>query len=77
MNVYSTLIQILSFIITNPIYGILLLSTTEWTDEVPNARIVKFVGMGPKNYGYEFVDKDGNRGSTCKVKGLTLDYNTS
>ena len=30
----------------------------EWTDEVPNARIVKFVGMGPKNYGYEFVDKD-------------------
>ena len=32
----------------------------EWTDEVPNARIVKFVGMGPKNYGYEFVDKDGN-----------------
>ena len=49
----------------------------EWTDEVPNARIVKFVGMGPKNYGYEFVDKDGNRRSTCKVKGLTLDYNTS
>ena len=37
---------------------------------MPNARIVKFVGMGPKNYGYEFVDKDGNR-------GLTLDYNTS
>ena len=49
----------------------------EWTDEVPNARIVKFVGMGPKNYGYEFVDKDGKRKSTCKVKGLTLDYNTS
>ena len=49
----------------------------EWTDEVPNARIVKFVGMGPKNYGYEFVDKDGKRRSTCKVKGLTLDYNTS
>ena len=49
----------------------------EWTDEVPNARIVKFVGMGPKNYGYEFVDKYGKRRSTCKVKGLTLDYNTS
>ena len=44
---------------------------------MPNARIMKFVGMGPKNYGYEFVDKDGNRNSTCKVKGLTLDYNTS
>ena len=49
----------------------------EWTDEVPGARIVKFVGMGPKNYGYEYVDKDGQRKSTCKVKGLTLDYNTS
>ena len=47
----------------------------EWTDEVPNARIVKFVGTGLKKYGYEFVDKDGN--SSCKVKGLTLDYNTS
>ena len=23
------------------------------------------------------MDKDGNRRSTCKVKGLTLDYNTS
>ena len=49
----------------------------EWTDEVPSARIVKFVGMGPKNYGYEFVDKDANRKSTRKVKGLTLDNNTS
>ena len=49
----------------------------EWTDEVPDARIVKFVGMGPKNYGYEYVEKDGTRKSTCKVKGLTLDYNTS
>ena len=33
--------------------------------------------MGPKNYGYEFVDKDGKRRSTCKVKRLTLDYNRS
>ena len=49
----------------------------EWTDEVPGARIMKFVGMGPKNYGYEYVDKDGQGKSTCKVKSLTLDYNTS
>ena len=40
----------------------------EWTDEVPNANITKFVGMGPKNYGYEYVDKDGHQKSTCKVK---------
>ena len=38
---------------------------------------MKFVGMGPKNYGYEFVDKDGYLRSTYKVKGITLDYNTS
>ena len=44
----------------------------EWTDKVPNARIVKFVGMEPNNYGYEFVDKGGNRRSTCKVKGISL-----
>ena len=49
----------------------------EWTDEKPNGRIVKFVGMGPKNYDYEYVDKGVQRKSTCKVKGLTLDYNTS
>ena len=49
----------------------------EWTDEVPNARIVKFVGMEPINYGYKFVDKGGNQRSTCKVKGISLGYNMS
>ena len=29
----------------------------ERTDEVPNGRIVLFVGMGSKNHGYEYVDK--------------------
>ena len=51
--------------------------TWRMEDEVSNARIVKFVGMETKNYGYEFVDKDGKRTSTCKVKGLALYYNTS
>ena len=32
--------------------------------------------MGPKNYSFEYVDKDGQRKSTFKVKGLTLDYKT-
>ena len=45
--------------------------------DVPNGRIVKFVGMGPKNYGYEYVDKGVQRKSTWKVKGLTVDYNIS
>ena len=38
---------------------------------------MKFVGMGPKNYGYEYVEKDGQHKSTSKVKGLTLDDTTS
>ena len=49
----------------------------KWTNEVPNARIMKFVGMGPNNNGYEYVGKDGQRKSICKVKGLTPDYNIS
>ena len=48
----------------------------KWTDEVPNGKIVKFVGLGPKNYGYEYIE-NGERKTTCKVKGITLDYNTS
>ena len=76
---YSTLTQTLLSMITNPFMEPSFFNKRlgEWTDEVPNARIVKFVGMEPKNYGYEFVDKGGNRRSTCKVKGISLDYNTS
>ena len=48
----------------------------KWTDEVPNGRIVKFVALGPKNYGYEYIEK-GERHQTCKVKGITLDYKAS
>ena len=33
--------------------------------------------MGPNHYGYKYVEKDGTRKLTCKVKGPTLDYNTS
>ena len=48
----------------------------KWTDELSNGKIVKFVSLGPKNYGYEYI-VNGERKSTCKVKGITLDYNTS
>ena len=48
----------------------------KWTDEVPQGRIVKFVALGPKNYGYEYIEKC-ERHQTCKVKGITLDYNAS
>jgi hypothetical protein len=48
----------------------------KWTDEVPHGKIVKFVALGPKNYGYEYI-VDGERLTTCKVKGITLDYDTS
>ena len=49
----------------------------EWTDEEPGNKIVKFIGLGPKNYGYQMRTKDGTLKSKVKVKGLTLDYNTS
>ena len=48
----------------------------KWTDEVPQGRIVKYVSLGPKSYGYEYIE-NGKRQQTCKVKGITLDYNTS
>jgi hypothetical protein len=48
----------------------------KWTDEVPNGRIVKYVALGPKNYGYEYI-VNGERHTVCKVKGITLDYNTT
>ena len=49
----------------------------EWGDELPQAKITKFVGLGPKNYGYEYVKNNGETKSTWKVKGLTQDYSTS
>ena len=49
----------------------------KWTDEEPDCKIVKFRGLGPKNYAYEMKTKEGERKTKCKVKGITLDYNTS
>ena len=50
----------------------------EWTDEEPKSKIIKFIGLGPKNYGYQYREKQtGNVKTKCKVKGITLDYNTS
>lgn len=48
-----------------------------WTDEVPTGKITEFVGLGPKNYGYKYIDCKGNVITKCKVKGITIDYNTS
>ena len=49
----------------------------EWGDELPQTKITKFVGLGPKNYCYEYVKNNGETKSTWKVKGLTQDYSTS
>ena len=49
----------------------------EWGDELPQAKIIKFVGLGPKTYGYEYVKNNGETKSTLKVKGLTQDYSTA
>jgi hypothetical protein len=45
----------------------------QWTDEVPEGKIVRFVALGPKNYGYEYI-VDGQRRTTCKVKGITIQH---
>jgi hypothetical protein len=44
-----------------------------WTDELEGDHIVKYMSGGPKNYAYE---TQGGK-STCKVKGLTLNYRAS
>ena len=48
----------------------------KWTDEVPKGRIVRYVALGPKNYGYEYIE-NGELHQKCKVKGITLDYNAT
>ena len=61
-------------------YGILQLLIAGWekcTDEEPDCNITYFRGLGPKNYAYKIKTKDGNVKANCKVKGITLDNNTS
>jgi hypothetical protein len=48
-----------------------------WTDEHPEDKILSFASGGPKNYGYEYRDNQGEVHTECKVKGLTLNYRTS
>jgi hypothetical protein len=48
----------------------------KWTDEEPDSTIVNFRGLGPKSYSYKMVTNDGKIKTVCKVKGITLDYNT-
>jgi hypothetical protein len=44
-----------------------------WTDELGGDHITKYMSGGPKNYAYE--TQSGK--SSCKVKGLTLNYRAS
>jgi hypothetical protein len=44
-----------------------------WTDELGGDHITKYMSGGPKNYAYE---TQGGK-SSCKVKGLTLNYRAS
>ena len=37
----------------------------KWTDEEPNSKIVKFRGLGPKNYAYQLITKKGDVESKC------------
>ena len=46
----------------------------EWTDEVHNGGIVKFVGMGPKNYGDEYQMLECVKSESRHFQ-ITVDYN--
>jgi DNA polymerase type B, organellar and viral len=48
----------------------------ELTDEIPGGTCTKFVSGGPKNYGYEYTDKNGETKTVLKVKGVTLNART-
>jgi hypothetical protein len=48
------------------------------TKEEPDAYITKFVSCGAKNYSFEvFYPISGRKEYVCKVKGLTLNFQTS
>ena len=46
----------------------------EWTDEVHNGGIVKYVGMGPKNYGDEYQMLECVKSESRHFQ-ITVDYN--
>jgi hypothetical protein len=50
----------------------------EWTDELEGDKMVgKFVSGGPKNYSYELLTPEGKTKYKTKVKGFTLNKETS
>ena len=46
------------------------------TNEVPDGRITHFVSAGPKNYALK-IEQDNQTSTLVKVRGITLNYNTS
>lgn len=42
-------------------------------DELPEARVVEYCGLGPKNYALRMEDGD----TICRVRGFSLNYKTS
>jgi hypothetical protein len=50
----------------------------EWTDELDGKKMVgSFVSGGPKNYSYELITPKGDTEYKVKVKGITLNKETS
>ena len=42
-------------------------------DELPDATVVEYCGLGPKNYALRMEDGD----TVCRVRGFSLNYKTS
>ena len=43
------------------------------SDELKGGEILEFVGGGPKQYGYWYMDKNGKEGTVLKIRGFHLD----
>ena len=47
------------------------------TDEVPFGHIIDFVSAGPKNYAYKVKREDSKIETVCKVRGITMNFNST
>jgi hypothetical protein len=44
----------------------------DMTDELDGGHITEFVSLGPKQYTYKGVSKNGAKITECKIRGITL-----
>ena len=40
----------------------------------PSGTMSEFVSVGPQNYAYRLLNRDGRKNFLCKVRGINLNY---